>query len=624
MRKTSTILLVLLLVLALAPAVAMAKTSSEAIEAPDADAAVFTVGAGDAAAEYTWADLTGESGLFQTQTGAYGAKIDGEIATQDWTGVSLADILTDAQEKLGAFPQDAQVTARAADGYDVTFAFADAMDAANRYLVAPEPVRNFDGDQTFDDSFVRIVRGDEFTLSNEANLRCITGVVIRDAAGEALAPRQGGQPSTAAAPKLPGATDEEILESAFYLAVAPADGSDMLYYYYSLNELKAMGQQSYAFNYDDHTVDKTVECNGVFLVDLLDALADADGALLRDSGKLTEDMKIQIVEEDGFHSNSSGKAASFVDAIAYARTTTLPILAWEIKETYAVETEFNRSWEDFRWADAYPEYLRMYRNTGAANSAVCKMVMGAVVSPEGDAYNADTRGAYVMTMESQKNPGVELAAAREVGGVLKGMKIAVRAPEVAGVTAAGDAVQLITVGDEAQRVRFTYEEGAYLTLSDGNESFEMTLSDLIVLSSGRQIPESREAVEALVAGGGALVVTDAIADAQTGELSVEAPGRNLYIDRREVASGTDPYGYGNLILTRYFGAPLKDVILASGLSGALTLNGADLSALDAKDAFVAYKHTCSKATPNNPPEGKRVTETYEAPVIVSIQDGHTY
>ena len=615
--------LLLCVLLALIPLTGLAKTSSQAIDAPSGDTVVFTLYAGEKVLAYTWDQLFGQASAFETLSGEYGAKVDGEQAAQVWEGIALSAVLADAQQKLGAFPADARLTALAADGYDVPFDLAEALDESRHYLLAPEPVKNFDGDATYDDSYLRILRGDSATLSNQANIRCVTGLEVTAADGQALT-FAGEKPQGSAAVKTPGATAEEMLNARFYLAVSPADGSQPLYYYYSLDELKAAGQTNYAFNYDDHTVDKTVSCNGVFLTDLVDALADEAGVLLKDSGKLTESMKIQIIEEDGFHSNYSGKAASYVDEISYARTTTLPLLVWEIKETYRVETEYNKSWADFRWADQYAEYLRIYRNTGAANSAVCKMVMGAVISAQGDAYNKETMGQYALHMESARNPGVDLAAQRRVAGVLKGMTLAVRAPQVANAAVAGDSVKLVTIGEESQEITFTYEESPYLTLSNGTDAYQMALSDLILLSNGRQIPESLEAVEALAASGDALVVTDEIANAESGELTVDAPARNLYIDRREVASGTDPYGYGNLILYRYFGAPLAEVVAASGLTGELTLNGTVLGDLPREDVFVAYKHTCSKATPNNPPEGKRVTAVYEAPVLISVKDGSAY
>lgn len=625
-KKILSFMLVFVLIFSMS-ITAFAKTSSEEITAPSDTDEVFTVSIGNENVSYSWADINGK-GKFSTITNSYGAKVDGEQTTQSWTGVLLSDIIADVQTKLGVtLDDDYIIKAVAVDDYTVSFTVADVKDAGNNYIVAPNPVRNFEDedDVTYDNSYVRILRGDTNTLSNQANIRCLTGITIVDSGGSAINTENDKKPISDIV-KLPSTENDAVLNSMFYIAVKPVGSSDLLYYYFSLDELKDnYGQTNYAFNYDDHTVDKTVLCNGVFITDLLDSLADADGVLLSENGKLTDDMKIQIIEEDGFHSNYSGKASGFVDAISYARTTTVPILAWEVKETYTVETEYNKSWDDYRWADSYAEYMRIYRNTGAANSAVCKMVMGVVVSEDGDIYNKESKGSYKITMTSSTNKGVEILDSRTVGGVLKGMKIHVQAPEVknAKISSTDSKRKLITIGDKDQTVNFIYDEDLYLVVKAGGKNYEYTMSDLMTMNGQTQIPENLAYVEALVEKGDALIVDDNKADKDSGALSTQAPARNLYIDQRSVAGNTNPYGYGNLILYRYFGVPLKDILVNAGITDIdrITVNGIDLNTKKLDDYFIAYKNTQSKATPNNPPEGKRICEVYTSPVLLSSYNG---
>ncbi len=183
MKRIVSLLLVLCLALCLSVG-AMAKTSSEPIEAPAGDFAVFTVSAAGRTAGFTWDEISGR-GDFKSVTGVYPAKVDGEQTTQEWTGIPLSVLLDAAIEELGfGFADDCLICAEAADGFVSVFSVLDARDGENAYIVAPDPVKNFDGETQYPDSYVRILRAAE--TSNNANIRCVTGITIKGADGSDL------------------------------------------------------------------------------------------------------------------------------------------------------------------------------------------------------------------------------------------------------------------------------------------------------------------------------------------------------------------------------------------------------------------------------------------------------
>jgi|GEM_PF-3943749 len=155
---------------------ALAKTSSETITDPADTSVVFTVKIGNDSIDYTWADIKGTSGDFTSFSGTYAANVNGEQTTQDWSGVSLAAILKDVENQLGiTLADDYIIKATSVDNYLVTFTVED-VDAT--YMVAADPVKNYDGDVTYDNSYVRIQRGTTADLSNFACIRCLTNIEI--------------------------------------------------------------------------------------------------------------------------------------------------------------------------------------------------------------------------------------------------------------------------------------------------------------------------------------------------------------------------------------------------------------------------------------------------------------
>ena len=183
-KRALCLLLALCMLLSLC-ILASAKTSSEEIPAPAGDAIVFSVSVGDMVVGFTWDEICGK-GDYASFTNTYAARVDGEQTTQEWTGVRLADLLAAAGTKLGlTLADDYKLSAFAADGYKSVFTVADVRDADNAYMVAPDPVRNFDGETAYPDSYVRILLAAE--TSNKANIRCVTSVDVTDASGNPIA-----------------------------------------------------------------------------------------------------------------------------------------------------------------------------------------------------------------------------------------------------------------------------------------------------------------------------------------------------------------------------------------------------------------------------------------------------
>lgn len=183
--KTTKRIMSLVLVLAMMMTLcisAYAKTDSEAIADPYGTAVVFSIQIGTKTVNFTWDEINGK-GPYKTFTAEYPAKVNGELSSAQWTGVSLSDLLTAAEKKLGLQLEDSyQIKGIAADGYESNFTVADVKDAEMRYMVAADPVSNGE----YGNSYVRICRGDDTFMPAQANLRCLLSIEVLDANGEAL------------------------------------------------------------------------------------------------------------------------------------------------------------------------------------------------------------------------------------------------------------------------------------------------------------------------------------------------------------------------------------------------------------------------------------------------------
>lgn len=426
--------------------------------------------------------------------------------------------------------------------------------------------------------------------------------------------------------KLPGGTNAQIADSVLYIAVNDGENGagDRLYYYFSLDELKSKyGVETRDFDYTNHTVATVTSAHGFSLTKLIDSLVGLYG----DPLPIDDTWKIQYLEDDAYHS-----VAAYTDTIEAARDTTKPMLTFEIKETFQTPTKYNVNDTTYRWAEnLYPEYLRVYRQTDAANSSVMKMMMGIAVSPDGLAYNADTAGQYKLTgtdelgnqvvMDNKGNPG------RVVKGAFAGMKYGVYAPTVPAYIA-DESSQVVTVEPAAtstQSVDFTYTANDYLVVKNWGTGALNTFTqyEMANHASKEQIPASLEEVQGLVASGEAAEVKEDSIDPVTAEFTIPLPTRLLFVDTRVTPNA---YGYTDLNLYRYKGATPGVFVGASAAAKnlvATSTTGAKklYTGAAAASCFVAYQDSHSKACPNNTPESKRFTWIYANPRLVSEYNG---
>ncbi len=374
----------------------------------------------------------------------------------------------------------------------------------------------------------------------------------------------------------------DISNSVFYIAVKDTASGGIQYYYYTKAELEAYETQE-DYTYNDHSVIKTVTCKGALLSDLLDNLQGA---------AITDDMIVQYAEEDGYHADAAAALinSNYKDTVESLTKQTLsgggstkdplrPTVAYEIHEEYANPDQYNVNDPAgvFKDADNNSGYLRVYRDTGDANSTVMKYMMGVVISAEGSLLSGNN--GYVVVSVSDKNPAIKVRNDITIKGLVPGMQYAVKAPLVtnANLAVGQTSPVLITVGSGApaeQAITFAYTEDTYFyvenTITDVTTNY--TYTDLI--ATHEQTPEA----------------------------------------------GTAPYGYAKPMYYRYNGVWLSDLV--SGLNGdvSIKLVAKDGTKVDITEDiaqyFAAYNNTQSK-TSTNIPEGKRVTVTYDdAKVII--------
>ena len=575
--KTTKRLLVVLLALALVltlPTLALAKTSSDPIDAPAGNQAVFTVQAGDRSVAFTWDELSG-NGAYTTVTNSYAAKVDGEQTTEDWTGVKLADLLANAEKQMGvSFASDYKISAVAADGYVASpFTVAEVKDAANNFIVACDPCSNYDEDQVYPDSYARILRTAE--TSNLANIRCVTGIKVLDAAGQELkfssnkAKTQGG----------------DVANAVFYIAVKESASSGYKYYYYTRADLNAY-DDTFDFKYVDHSVPKTVTGRGASLANLINDISDAT---------ITGDMIVQYAESDGYHADAATaiEDSAYKDKVSWltsthttsggdtaaAVQTMICLTSWTTFDNPDENNVNSTEWED---ADLNSGYLRAYRQRDDANSAVIKTLMGVVISPSGDVFTG--KDGYTLTAKSTNGQSIRIIEpstgiaydSQEVTGLVPGMKYAVKAPPITGATVYGSDTQIITAaeGTEAQAV-FTYQESTWLTVADS----AYTLSGFEALPTFTQTPT-----------------------------------------KDEVSAHGTPYGYYNAMYYRYTGVWLNDLVTGDAVLKAADGTSVTVPAAETEKYFIVSGYTASKSS-TNVSEGKRYTYALATPQVIIPSEG---
>ena len=575
--KASTRILSLILALVMLFALsvsALAKTSSDPISAPaDADP-VFTVKAGAGSVTYTWADVNGK-GEFASATHEYSAKVDGVQTTQSWTGVALTDLLADAEKKLNVeFRADYRIAAAAADGFLASFTVEDAMNAENLYLVAPDPVNNYDDDTVYDNSYVRILRYGTSATSNQTNIRCITGIEVLDEAGKPLTgvgKVQGG----------------DVMNSVFYIAVKESADSEFKFYYYTREDLEAY-DDTHDFKYVDHTVPKTVTGRGASIKRLLDDISDA---------VITDDMIVQYAESDGYHADADTpiEESAYKDKVAWLTAShvtaggdTVPavetVACYQSKTVYDDPDENNVNSVDWEDADAGSGYLRAYRQRDDANSAVIKTLMGVVVSYSGSEFSGND--GYTLNAVTDKGYDIEMIepstgktyVSQSVTGLVPGMQYAVNAPAVnnASISVGQPSKQVVTAAEgTSAAVTFQYTEATYLNLNGNAYTFIQIKNH----ENATQVPSQEE---------------------------VDFHGT--------------PYGYYDAMYYRYNGAWLCDLIEGDAVVRSADGESITIPELETGDYFLAYGYTASKSS-TNVSEGKRFTYAYESPKLLLPHEG---
>ncbi|OQA07737.1 MAG: hypothetical protein BWY65_01762 [Firmicutes bacterium ADurb.Bin373] len=501
-------------------------------------------------------------GIYET---SYSWDNGGTQITQSLKGVPLNVLL----EKLGiAVPEEKGLVVNVNDG--------NGPAVSSRTIDYNEIGQCFVAFDAFQDD--QRVSGSNTPLRLYCPGETQANVLIENVVGAAISDvAQGG-----GAPGDGKASGGDIANSVFYIAVKDAVSGEIQYYYYTKAELEAYETQE-AYTYNDHGVIKTVTCKGALLSELLD---DLQGAAI------TEDLVVQYAEEDGYHADAAVAVinSNYKDTIKSLTEPTLsgsgstreplrPIVTYEIHEEYANPDDYNVNDPEgvFKDADNHSGYLRVYRNTGDANSTVMKYMMGAVISAEGSLLSGNN--GCVIKCVSDKNPAIKVRNDVTIKGLVPGMQYAVKAPRVTNASLASGQTspELITVGSGApaeQEITFEYTEDTYFYVKNAitGATTNYTYTDLIAMHE--QVPEA----------------------------------------------GAPPYGYEKPMYYRYNGVWLSD--LAGSLSGdySVTLVGKDGTRIDiTKDLgqyFAAYNNTQSK-TSTNIPEGKRVTVTYvDAKVII--------
>ncbi|MBR3391408.1 MAG: S-layer homology domain-containing protein [Firmicutes bacterium] len=572
-KRLLAVLLALALVLTL-PALALAKTNSDPIAAPPGNQAVFTVQAGDRSVDFTWDEISGK-GAYASFTNSYAAKIDGEQAAQEWTGVKLADLLAAAEKQMGvSFAADYKISAIAADGFVSVFTVADVKDAANNFMVAGEPCSNYDDEKTYPDSYARILKTAE--TSNLANIRCVTGIKVLDASGKELDFSGGGQAKTQGG---------DVANSVFYIAVKETADAPYKFYYYTRADLNAYDDR-YDFKYVDHSVPKTVTGRGASLANLIADIADAN---------ITGDMIVQYAESDGYHADAATaiEDSAYKDKVAWltgthvtsggdtaaAVQTMVCLTSWTKYDTPDENNQDSTEWED---ADLNSGYLRAYRQRDDANSAVIKTLMGVVISPSGDVFSG--KDGYTLTAKSINGqpmriiePSTGIAYdSQKVTGLVPGMQYAVKAPAITGAAVSGPASLVITATEgTAAKAEFTYKESTWLTVA----GTAYTLSAFEALPSFTQTPT---------------------------------------VD--EVSAHGTPYGYYNAMYYRYTGVWLNDLVTGDAVLKAADGSTVNVAAADTEKYFIVSGYTASKSS-TNVSEGKRYTYALAQPQVIIPGEG---
>jgi hypothetical protein len=486
-QQTIAVLLICLMLWALSwPMPVSAKTASDPIEDPSDDAIVFDVKIGPKIFSYSWADIAGW-GQFKTVQYNYTAKDDDDnIVLAPWTGVMLADIIGHIETRLNIkLDNDSRIKAVTIDNFASMFTLEEARSPGNRYMVACDAVHSYDEKQTYGDSYVRILRGDEETTPNLTNIRCLIGLEFLDVpenidqlglddpsggassggTPSAGSSSEGSSENSKSAVKYPKNQGGDVENAVFYIALREKAGSAVKYYYYTWDELKAYGER-HTFRFTDQKGAQTVAVQGVYLKSLLDNITGAETG---------PDLIVQYAQSDGFRADmaTAMEYSAYKDKYSWLAGLHSPVgggtgtaeavntmIALSIREQPA-ETDTGGKdpadgFKDVRDPDGY---LTAYRQHDCVSAARIQSLAGVAVSDDGKLFTG--QDGYTLEAVSSQNKG-EILETRVMTGLLPGMRYAVKAPALdhAKLSAGQPARQIITAGEGAQssKIQFVYDK----------------------------------------------------------------------------------------------------------------------------------------------------------------------
>ena len=197
----------------------------------------------------------------------------------------------------------------------------------------------------------------------------------------------------------------DLLDKVFYVAVKESSGSDIKYYYYSLDEIKAYSDQ-YTYDYTTHEVDELVTAKGAMLYKMIDDINKNNDV------EITDDMKVQYAMRDGWTPGYNHEIrALYPDKVAKPVHS---IIAYSGKCNYGKDaSKYNQNDKDYVSFDDYASednssVLRAYLDLGSAGSGNKKKIMGVIISEDGDLYKADA-GFYQEYYNSDLNEPVDVS-----------------------------------------------------------------------------------------------------------------------------------------------------------------------------------------------------------------------
>ena len=438
-------------------------------------------------------------------------------------------------------------------------------------------------------------------FTNETDLKLFAQNTLYDNIASLEADLEAACGERSALPLKMPHTGEESLEGSVFYCCVTANGSSAYYYFGKKEIFTGYTIQEDKFSYNDHAVNKTVHCRGVLLSDLIDSLCDAEGTPLR----LPGGYKIQYLEEDAYHTDTP----TYIDTLSEIRGICRPMLVFDKKESFPHPDDYHQDDETFK-----PLPLPfVYRAAVSANEAVVKGVMG--ISVQEKATRLAPEG-YKLNLFSVKGDTRELIAKKNIKGAMAGMSFCVRAPKLTRYETLSPKNVTLTIS-EKPTVDFCYKEISVLQICCRGQVHDFYIGEHKELL--QIIPPSREYVEELLANNDGCLLGD-------DDSLIETPKRNLYIDGREIADNTAPFGYDNLLLHRYEGFRLNEIthrLCPEAKAAEIRNTDGKLIALptNTDDCFIAFRHTESKGVPYNTAIFKRVTKEYPLFKLISSYDG---